>query len=115
VIWGLEVVFVCGLALMFSSLSVYVRDMRYVIESANTVLFWLVPIFYPFSVIPPAYREIYQLNPVAALVLACRNILLDGVAPPTPLLLKLACSSSLVFLAGFGIFRLFRRRLYDYL
>jgi ABC-type polysaccharide/polyol phosphate export permease len=115
VIWGLEVVFVCGLALMFSSLSVYIRDMRYVIESANTVLFWLVPIFYPFSVVPRAYREIYQLNPVAALVLACRNILLDGIAPPTPLLLKLACSSSLVFLAGIGVFRLFRRRLYDYL
>jgi lipopolysaccharide transport system permease protein len=114
-IWGLEVVFVCGLALMFSSLNVYVRDIRYVIESANTVLFWLVPIFYPFSAIPQAYREIYQLNPVAALVLACRNILLDGIAPPTPLLLKLALSSTLVFLAGMTVFRLLRRRLYDYL
>lgn len=115
VIWGLEVVFVCGLALMFSSLNVYVRDIRYVIESANTILFWLVPIFYPFSIIPKAYRGVYQLNPVAALVLACRNILLDGIAPPTPLLLKLAISSTLVFLAGIAVFRLLRRRLFDYL
>jgi homopolymeric O-antigen transport system permease protein len=114
-VWGFEVVFVCGLAMMFSSLNVYVRDMRYVVESANTLLFWLVPIFYSFTIIPPAYREIYQFNPVAALVLACRNILLDGVPPPGPLLLKLALSSTCMFVAGFAVFRLLRRRLYDYL
>ncbi len=114
-VWACEVVFVCGLALLCSSLNVYVRDMRYVIESANVVLFWMVPIFYPFSVVPAKYREIYQLNPVAALVLASRNILLDGIPPPTSLLLKLVASSTLVFAAGFTVFRALRRRFYDYL
>jgi ABC-type polysaccharide/polyol phosphate export permease len=103
------------LSLASSSLNVYVRDMRYVVESANAVLFWLVPIFYPFRVIPQKYREIYQLNPVAALVLACRNILLDGTAPPAALLIKLVLSSVVVFLAGLTTFRLLRRRFYDYL
>lgn len=114
-VWGCEVVFVCGLALMFSSLNVYARDMRYVVESANMVLFWVVPIFYPFSVIPAAYREVYQFNPIAALVLACRNILLEGVPPPGPLLLKLVFSSCMVFVVGFIVFRLLRKRFYDYL
>jgi len=114
-VWGFEIVFVCGLALMFSSLNVYMRDARYVVESANMVLFWLVPIFYPFSVIPAAYREIYQLNPVAALVLACRNILLEAAPPPAALLVKLAVSSTCMFLAGLLVFRGLRRRFYDYL
>jgi ABC-type polysaccharide/polyol phosphate export permease len=109
------VVFVCGLSLICSVLNVYIRDMRYVVESANTVLFWLVPIFYPFSIIPAAYREVYQFNPVAALVLACRNILLDGIAPPTPLLLKLLCSSVGMFFLGLVFFRMLKHRLYDYL
>ncbi len=114
-LWGFEVVFVCGLGLMFSCLTVYIRDMRYVIESANTVLFWLVPIFYPFSIIPPQYRDIYQYNPVAALVLASRQILLEGIAPHPGLLIKLAVSSTIVFVAGFLVFRALRRGFYDYL
>jgi ABC-type polysaccharide/polyol phosphate export permease len=98
---------------MFAAINVYVRDIRYVVESVNTVLFWLVPIFYQFSAIPKQYKEIYQLNPVAALVLACRNILLDMEPPPTSLMLKLAGSSIFMFFVGLTVFRMLRRRFYD--
>src|SRR5664279_821359 len=39
VIWGLEIVFVCGISLITASLHVFIRDIRYVVESLNTVLF----------------------------------------------------------------------------
>lgn len=115
VIWALEVLFVTGLSLLFSALNVYIRDVRYIVESANLILFWLVPIFYEFSRIPPEYREIYQLNPVAALVLASRDILLTGIAPPTTLLVKLALSSICMFLLGFSVFRRLRAGFFNYL
>lgn len=114
-IFGLEVVFVCGLCLITSALDVYFRDIRYVVESSNTVLFWLVPIFYSFAMIPPEYRALYQFNPVAAVVLACRAILLEGRMPPTPLLIKLPLVS-LAFLAiGFALFGRLKRKFADYL
>lgn len=115
VIWALEVIFVCGLSLITSALNVYVRDMRYFVESANTVLFWLVPVIYSFSVIPPAYKEIYQLNPVAALVLAMRNILIDTAPPPTSLLLKLSAISIFMLVSGVMVFRGLKQRFYDHL
>lgn len=115
VLWGLEVVFVCGLALICATLNVYVRDMRYVVESSNTVLFWLVPIFYPFAIIPPDYKDIYQYNPVAALVLGMRTILMENQAPSGSLLWKLTVVSLGSLLAGLAVFHALRRRLYDYL
>jgi ABC-type polysaccharide/polyol phosphate export permease len=115
VIWGLEVVFVCGLGLIFSALDVYIRDMRYVVESSNLVLFWLVPIFYPFSMIPERFQNVYQFNPVAALVLASRNILLEGKAPPNSLLYKLTLSSLAMLAIGSLVFSSLKRHFYDHL
>ena len=114
-IWGMEVVFVCGLSFITATLNVFIRDTRYVVESANIVLMWLVPIFYDFSIIPNAYKEIYQFNPVAALVMALRQILLQGAAPPTALLVKLTISSLAVLAFGVLVFRRSKRVFYDYL
>jgi lipopolysaccharide transport system permease protein len=115
VVWGLEIIFVAGMVLACSALNVYIRDMRYVVESSNTILFWLVPIFYSFAIVPPEFINIYQLNPVAALVLAMRNILMEGKAPPGSLMLKLALSSGFIFLLGLAVFHRLKRRFYDYL
>ena|SRR5579863_4556344 len=104
-IWGLEILFVMGLALAFSAINVYVRDTRYVIESTNTVLFWLVPVFYSFALIPVRFRGLYQINPVAALVLMMRNVLLDGHAPLASTLVRLAVVSVVMFGVGLVIFR----------
>jgi ABC-type polysaccharide/polyol phosphate export permease len=103
-IWGLEILFVMGLALVFSAVNVYVRDTRYVIESSNTVLFWLVPVFYSFSAIPVRFRGIYQINPVAALVLMMRNVLLEGHAPLSSTLIRLAIVSVAMFGTGWWVF-----------
>ncbi len=114
-IWVLEIIFVCGLSLLTSSLNVYIRDMRYVVESANTVLFWLVPIFYTFNDKTQKYADVYNYNPVAALVLCMRSILLEAAPPEATTLIKLAIVSCVMFGVGFVVFRSLKNRFYDYL
>jgi ABC-type polysaccharide/polyol phosphate export permease len=115
VIWGLEILFVMGLTLIFATLNIYVRDVRYVVESANLILFWLVPIFYSFALIPARYREVYQFNPVAALILMMRTILLDGRPPLAHTLTLLAMVSLGMLGTGWIVFSMLQRRFYDYL
>jgi ABC-type polysaccharide/polyol phosphate export permease len=115
VVWGLEIVFVCGLTLATSALNVLIRDTRYVVDSVNTVMFWLVPIFYSFTVIPPRYKGFYEFNPVAALVLSLRNILLDGKPPLPTTLIKLAVVSLVTLMLGLLIFRRFRNEFFEHI
>jgi len=114
-VWGLEIIFVCGLALVTSTINVYVRDTRYIVEAINTISFWLVPIFYSFDRIPARFASIYQLNPVAALVLCLRNILLTATAPPNSTLLRLAGVSCAMFAVGLLVFRQGKRSFYDHI
>jgi ABC-type polysaccharide/polyol phosphate export permease len=115
VLWGLEVVFVCGLALACSALNVYIRDMRYVVESANTILFYLVPIFYSFTIIPAKYVGVYLWNPLAALVMSLRRVLIDATPPLSHTLFNLTIASFGTLLIGLLLFRLMKSRFYEYL
>jgi len=114
-ILGLEVVFVSGLVLATSSLNVYLRDTRYVVDSLNTVLFWLVPVFYDFSVIPKKYADIYQYNPLAALVLAMRQVVLLGAPPSALLMFKAVIVSCLSLAMGVIVFGRLKHQFYDHL
>lgn len=115
VIVALEIVFVVGMALLFSAIDVYVRDTQYVVQSVNLVLFYLVPIFYSFEAIPRVYYPLYWYNPVAAVVMAFRNVLLDGRAPANSLMFSMALVSILVLVAGIFVFERLKTRFYDYL
>ena len=115
VVFAFEIIFVCGLALVTSTINVYIRDTRYVVESVNTVLFWLVPIFYSFEIVPAKYAEVYKLNPVAAVVLCLRHILMSATAPPTSTLLKLAAVSLGTFVLGFIVFRKGKDAFYEHI
>lgn len=114
-LWGMELIFVCGLSLLTSAVNVYIRDMRYVVESINAVLFWLVPIFYSFERIPRIYEGIYELNPLAALVFSLRKVLLENKPPEFLTLAKLTGVSALTFLFGAIVFQRCKRDFYDYL
>jgi len=111
----LELMSVSGIALLCSTSDVYLRDTRYIVDSAVTVLFWLTPIFYPADLIPARYRLLYELNPVASTVICLRNILLDIKRPAPPMLVTSLVVSLVLFGLGVNVFGRFKDRFGDYL
>jgi len=112
-LWLLYVAFVCGVSLISSAVSVYIRDTQYVVESFNLVLFWLVPIYYSFP--DTKYAIIYRYNPVAALVLATRNILMESKAPPATLMVNMLIAAAVALGAGILVFGKLKRSFYEYI
>ncbi|HEY2014299.1 MAG TPA: ABC transporter permease [Bryobacteraceae bacterium] len=115
VVWALELVFVCGLALLTSAINVFIRDTRYVVESATLVLLFLVPVFYDFSIIPKEYEQIYDLNPVAATVISLRKIVYEAKPPVPGTLWRLVGVSLTVFLIGLLFFRRVKPMFYEHI
>jgi ABC-type polysaccharide/polyol phosphate export permease len=65
--------------------------------------------------IQPQYKEVYALNPVAAMVMALRNILLEHAAPGGHILRNMALVSTITLLIGMLVFNQVKRSFYDYL
>ena len=115
VLIALQLVFVCGLSLITASLDVYYRDVRYVVESANLVLFWLCPIFYGMVDVDPSLRWVYELNPVSAVIYVMRRICLQALPPPMTTFAKMVVVSFATFAFGAYTFRRLKKDFADYL
>ena len=111
----LQLTFVCGVALLSSALDVYLRDVQYVVESATLILFWLAPIFYGLEAVSQEYAWLYQLNPIAAVILLTRRVLLYDMHPGYGTLLNLVAVSLLLLALGLFVFRKIEKDFADHL
>lgn len=114
VIVTLQVAFVCGVSLITSALNVYYRDMQYLVQAINMVLFWIIPIFYGFDQVDSSIAWLYEINPVAAVILITRRVLLYQIDPGTTLI-KMAVVTILTLWAGYVVFTRLEKDFADYL
>lgn len=96
-IFLIQNIFTYGLSLLAAAFNLFYRDIQYVINLVILLWFYLTPVIYPIEMFPEHYRWIFQLNPMAVLINAYREVLLNGNAPNV-LSLGLAFGASLVLL-----------------
>lgn len=104
----LAALFTAGLALLLSSLTVFFRDLRHLVEILFQVWFYLTPVFYPASFIeklPLApVRAALAANPAAPIVRLFHDTLYEGRAP-APGTVAFAVASAIVsLLLGLTVF-----------
>jgi ABC-2 type transport system permease protein len=80
----LLVCFGAGLGLTIAPAAVRYPDLLHLVEVALTLVGYLAPMFYPFSIVPAKYRIFEQLNPLYHFVGTFRNLLYtDSLGSPT--------------------------------
>lgn len=70
-----------ALSWLLASLGVFLRDIGQLVTVMVNMLMFLSPIFYPLSALPPAWRPLLALNPLAAVIEQTRRVLIEGGAP----------------------------------
>jgi lipopolysaccharide transport system permease protein len=104
-----------GLSLISAALQVYVRDVAQVLTQSLSFMFFLTPILYTPTMLPPAVRDWLVLNPVSIYCQTAREWLLFGqtnIDWRHGVALLVAAS---VLFSGILIFRKFERHFEDFL
>ena len=70
-----------GLGLALGVLNVFMRDIGQVVPVVLQFIYWLTPVVYMASIIPPRLRAWLALNPLIPIVTAFQDILLYQRAP----------------------------------
>jgi lipopolysaccharide transport system permease protein len=81
----LATAFTTGLALLFSSLSVFFRDVRHLIDVLFQIWFYVTPVIYPASFLEglhPVLRTALGLNPASPIVRVFQMSIYEGRIPP---------------------------------
>ena len=102
-----------GLAWLFASLGVFIRDTAQALGLALTAWMYLTPIVYPEQVVPERYRGMLEANPFTALVRCYRRCLLEGAGPDWPGLAYVTLVALPVFLLGYWWFARTRKNFAD--
>lgn len=77
-LWLVMATAVIGLALFFSALQVFVRDVEHVLMPVLMIMMYLTPILYPLTLVPETLRGYVAANPFSWLVGRLRDCLLAG-------------------------------------
>lgn len=105
VLVAVQLLLVLGIGFVLSSANVYLRDARLLVGVALLLGFYLTPVFYSGDQIPDDFAWLVSLNPMARLLSAYRNVLVEGQLPATGPFLALTAICAAICITGYAIYR----------
>lgn len=92
-----------GLSLLVSSINVFFRDLQHLIGVLMNFLFFFTPIVYSETMIPKSIQPFVFLNPMMPVIVAYRNLFLNGTFSVVHWCVSLATGLLLVAV-GYGVY-----------
>jgi ABC-2 type transport system permease protein len=106
----LQVVFTIGLALILATVTVFLRDIRHLVEVALAVLFWTTPIVYELGQVPERLRLLILMSPMSPFVVAYQSIFFVREWPSANVWLMVVTYALGLFVVGATSMLLFEDR-----
>jgi lipopolysaccharide transport system permease protein len=102
-----------GLSLIIATLNVFYRDVQHIVTVSLLLLFYLTPVFYRPQSVAAKYHLVYEINPIAVLIQAYRDIFFNGAYPAWGSLALAAVVSVVVYVLGVLIYNSQQHNLID--
>lgn len=115
-VWLPQLLLTAGLGYFVAGLTVFLRDVPQTVAMILNLWFYLTPIVYPATVIPPAWRVwVFWLNPLTAIAEVYRDLVLVGHVQHWGEWGVASFMSLLVFFAGLTVYQRLRPAFADVL
>ncbi len=105
----LMMVTAAGMGMWLTALSVQYRDINYAMGFIVQLLMYAAPVVYPASAVPPQYRLLYSLFPMAGVIEGFRSALLGTNPMPWDMIAVGTLSALVIFVTGAAYFRRMER------
>ncbi len=109
VILLLMAAFTAGYVFLFSSLTVYVRDVQYVLGSLTMVFFFMTPMYFVADSVSGLLGNVIWVNPFTYYIEALHSAVYFGEVPELRILLMCAVLPAISLALGLAVFRRLRR------
>jgi lipopolysaccharide transport system permease protein len=100
-----QVLGMIGISYLFSSVGVFFRDLKEIVQVFLSVAFFILPILYLPESVPGAIRPILYLNPLSYMIWCYQDALYFGAFAHPWAWLVFGSGSVFVFVLGYRIFR----------
>ena len=104
VIMIVEFVMALGGALLTSALTVYFRDLEYILGILTMAWMYMTPVVYTMDMVPEWLRPIFNLNPMTPVINAYRDILYYKQMPELSTLIQGFVLGIIVIIVGYIVF-----------
>ncbi|WP_375318830.1 ABC transporter permease [Candidatus Tisiphia endosymbiont of Oplodontha viridula] len=82
------IISVCSSSIAFAFLTPYIRDVPQMLNLILSVVYWTIPIVYPYSMVPESKRIFFEINPVFLVIRPVQFLITEGVLPDTLMIIK---------------------------
>ena len=101
----IQQIFTLGLSLFLAAANLLYRDVQYLLNMILLLWMYATPVFYPVDLVPDKYRLIFQLNPMAIIINAYRQVILGGGEPKYSSIIIALVLSFIILLFGLSYFK----------